>query len=350
MKTGLKISTIATLAAMLSAAPAFALSINVGGQGGLLSVDPNSSGINATVDAGNLLGGSGGNNGGGLVSVGGDGSGSLVSLGGSGGGSLASVGGTGDGTGSLVNVGSGSGGTVNVDLGGSNGLGLGTGPITSSVNLGGGTPEATVLANLFGDPNGGPTAAVNLNTGGSDGLLTGIPVVGDIGDTSLIIDLFGPGGNGTGGTGGTGGNGGGGYGGNGGNGGNGGTGGPGGNGGAGGIGSGANVRVASTDLRASAGGQCFTPTEAQVDHLATRHDYDANYFAQWGRVTQVKIVDLSICGDAAPRLQAKANISRLQKVFSGRDALRAIIAKQGAKPNSVIGADRNGGMLTIYTL
>lgn len=322
MKTGLKISTIATLAAMFAAAPAYALSVNVGGEGGLLNVDTSSSGVNATVDAGNLLGG------------------------GSGGG-FVSLGGPGDGTGSLVNVGPGSNGTVNVDLGGTDGLGLGQGPITGSVNLGGSTPDATVLANLFGDPNGGPTAAVDVNTGGADGLLTGIPVVGDIGDTSVILDLFGPGGNGAGGsgTGGNGGNGGGGTGGNGGAGGN------GGNGGAGGVGVGANVRIATADLRAGANaGGCFNPTDAQVERLASRHDYDQDYFAQWGAVTQVKVVDLSICGDAAPRLRAMANISKLQTVFSGSEALKAILARQGAKPNGVIGADRSGKMLTIYTL
>ena len=171
MRTGFRISAIATIAAMLATAPASALTLNLGGDGGLLGGD-----------------------------------GSLLGLGGSGSTTNATVnsGAPGNGSGgtdAVVNtglLGNDESPTATVDLGGSGGnrsllglFGSGDDPATANVDLGsatGGT-DGNVLLDLFG-PAGGvddPNARVTLGNGGDGSGVAGLGVLG--GGTGSYCDV-----------------------------------------------------------------------------------------------------------------------------------------------------------------
>ena len=308
MKTNLKLSTVALLAAMLTTLPATAAVINLGGDGnngGLVNLGgAGGSNTNALVDTGNLLGNSG-NNPNSNASTG------LLGTSGNPATATVNLGGTRTGSTGALNL----FGTGNDD------------PTTANVNLGGtgsGT-NGNVLLDLFGgDGNAAPNANVTL---GSPGNVAG---------NGTLIDLFG---NGTGGTNGS----------NGANGSNGGAiFGTGGNSGSGSttISSGG-IRVASLDTRT---GACFTPNAQQIAKLSARHVYGPATFSTWKGVASIKIVDVGVCNNAAASLTSQPNIDHLQSYLDGNAALRAGLGKAGHAPGDVVAVDRSGSDLVVYVM
>jgi len=332
VNTSLRLSSLAVIAAMLVATPAFAISLNLGGGGNnggsAVSVGGSNAGSGSTVsvDAGNLLGGTGG--------ASGD-NGKRINLGGTDTGSLLDLGGNGSGTDATVDVnlgGTGSNGTL-VDL-----FGNGDQPTTANVNLGGqdGT-NANVLLDLFGSGDN-PDAKVTLGNG--------TDAVAGLGGTdgSVIVDLFGNGGTGTGAgggdtssgtdafndngnTGGTGSSGGGLFGTS--------TGGTGG------------LKVASIDAK---GGACFTPNGDQMAKLVGRHIYNATTFSSWAHLGQMKIIDVGVCANAAASIKADANVAALQAKLASSPAIRAGLSSKGHSPGDVIAADASGNTLVLYVM
>ncbi len=322
MRTGFRISAIAVIAAMLATAPASALTLNLGGDDGLL----------------------GGN--GGLLGLGGAGSTTNATI-------NSGAAGTGSGgTDAVVNtdlLGGSNGSTATVDLGGSGGnrnllglFGSGDDPTTANLNLGdgGGGTNGNVLLDLFG-PAGGvdnPNASVTLGSNGGTGV-AGLNLLGGGtgGNGDVLLDLFGPGGgSGTGGGNGTGVSGGGTTG----------T-GLGGNGRLAGGSDGARLQVASIDKTT---GACFTPDATQAARLASRHNYDAQTFASWRGVANLKIVDIGVCPAAAPGLAARPNIGRLQAYIDTNATLKAGLARAGHSASEVVAVDKSGGTLVVYVM
>lgn len=305
-----RLSMIAMIAALAASGSAHAASINLGGNGGLLGGG----------NGGGLLGGGSGGSGSGLVGNNGGvlGTGLLGGNGGSSGGSTAGS--------ASVNLGGLFGGdgsdntAANVTLG-SGGLLGGDGSTTGSVTVGQG--NGSVLVDLFG--NGGNTgdAGLTLGLAGDQG---GVAPNGDV-----TLDLFGDGtDNGGGGSG-------------------------------GGVpptpgptteglfGPGATSTVETTaSLNPSLAKTCFTPNPRQVMQLVNRHPYGPNTFQSWAGASTVKVIDAGVCDQAAARIDAQANIGRLQQYITSNDQLRTQLAQWGHAPTDVIAVDRQGKTLLVY--
>ena len=226
------------------------------------------------------------------------------------------------------NGGGGNGSDVNaaVDLGtngGTNGtlLDLNGDPITADVNAG--DTNADALVDLFGS-DGGSDVNVTVGNGGTTGVAD-LSISGTDGGADVLIDLFGPGGSG------------GGIGGDGidgtGNSGN-------------GSASGSSTLVAS--IGSAAAGNCFAPSAKQLDTLSSRHDYSS--MTGWGRVANIKIVELGVCADAQDEIGADANIADLQNKIATSAKLRAALQSQGHSAADVIAVDKNDNTLVVYVI
>ena len=292
------LSLVALIAAVAASGPAQAASINIGGNGGLLG--GNNGGSGGLLGTGLLGGGSGNTGGNGNASV-------NVNLGGQG---LLGSGGSGDST-------------ASVNLGGL--FGGSSGDTSADVTLGGdgSSTNGNVLVDLFG--NGGDTgdAGLSLGLGAGQG---GANPTGNV-----TLDLFGDGsdtGSGTGG------------------------------GDTGGFtpgptteglfGPGATSVVNTASLNASVTKACFTPNPRQVMQLVNRHPYVPDTFQSWSGATTIKVIDANVCDPAAARIDAQANIGRLQQYITSDDQLRTQLAQWGHAPADVIAVDRQGKTLLVY--
>ncbi len=302
------------------------------------------------------------------------------------------------GDGPLVSIGSGGGGSgggvdagVDVNLGFSDGSG---GDGLDLDLLGRGGVDATVSADLFGSAGDGADVVVDLDSGDDGGGLDADVIVdlfgsgagtladadiglGDDADVDAAVrlgnvgedvakDLFGEGVGGLGDIGGIGGDGplielfGG----------SGGTttgsidaspdGGASGGGGIGGDGSSAagsasdrldRRLVANARADADVRTDCFSPDDAQIDHLLARNSYDAAVAASWSSAARVSIVPVEICPDARARLaaavDADANIGFMQSRVASVAAIRAAISPQYGF-DDVLAVDKRGDQLTVY--
>ena len=320
MKNAFKLSTIALLAAIIAAAPASAVSLNLGGNGPLLDVNGNGTDSEINVGTGDLLGGTGGGSGiNGLLDINGDDDSTtaLLDLNGTGSNGIIDF----DGSGDLIDL---TGNDEIVNLGGN------TAPTTARIGLGG--SNDALLLNLFGEDDA--SAALNLETAGIGGI-GGIG--GGTGDNDVVLDLFGTDGGGSG-------NGGAGAGGNGGEGGNGGMGLGGGN-----V-SGNGLLVASLDDNT----ECFMPSAAQIGNLVNRHAYTPATLSGWTNARNMKVVEVGLCNEAKARvaagLAADANIGRLQSHLNSIAVIRAGLNQRGHTPSDVIAIDKNGDTLIVYVI
>ena len=348
----LKLCAIALLTTAMTALPAYALSLNLGGEGPLVDLG-NDSNADATVsvDTGNLLGGnsSGGTNADATVDInlgdiGGDGSldsvidddgdGGLINLGGDAdlidlngnGDSVIDLGGDGNlldlgGTDSLVDL-------ADVDLGGSGNL-LDLGNDGDLLDLGNGP-----LLDLGTNPES--RALIEADLGGGDLL--------DFGETGGILDpggagnLLDLGGNGNG------------FGG--------GSGGPAIGNGAGGIdgGSGGGLLAsASTDAGVNAGADaCLTLDAAELDQLIQRHIYNRATFNSWASAQSLKIVEVDFCdvavADVAAAASGSANVASLQAFLAAQAKVNAGLQSKGYSAGDVIAADHSGEVLIVYVI
>ncbi len=298
MRNNLKISTIAVLAALLLTGTASAVTVTVGGNGGLLNLG---GGSGNTVDAGVNTGGGSGNDATLDVNLN-DPNAHTVAL-------------------DLGNTLSDGGTTATVDLGGTDR------PTSANVNLGGaGGTNGNVLLDLFGDGTDGTNAQVALNTGNSG--------VGGVGTDPVVLDLFGPGDDGAGGANGT----------------NGSDGSGGANGSNGGSG---NMTISSAGFRAVAAradGKCFAPNATQIDKLASRHVYGDATPNGWAGASRLRVIDVGLCKSAGVAIAGDANVDRLQSLVAGNAGLKASLGKSGRTPNDVIAVDKSGQTLTVYVM
>ena len=196
--------------------------------------------------------------------------------------------------------------------------------------------EAT--ARLFGGAGGGVEAGADLlyDSGG-------LPGTGLIGEIDPVITLFGgddgDGGPGTDGTQ---------------------TGSIGGGGGSGGDGitggktpgvvPGTRTRVAAT-AGAPVRTSCFTPDDGQIAHLLGRVTYDGSVTAAWRNATDVSVVPVNLCPDARGRLEAAldadANIGILQAAVAS-DARISASLRPAYEPDDVLSVDKAGNRLVVY--
>lgn len=305
MRNSTKLSAIAVLAAMLSAGPVMAATINLGGNGGLLDLGGNGGNSNTTVDA--TLGGTDADA---NVTVNGSGTNGLL-----GGNGLLGTDVFGSSQHTTADANLDNAGDANVDLFG------GDGDSNADVTLGNG--NTNILDDLFGiggvggagdNGDGTTTADVNLGLGNLLG--------GD--------DLFGnplPTPQGNGGTPG---------------GGNPGTGG--GVFGPGGSGNGAGVEVAALED----GAACFNPDAGQMGKLINRHAYTATSMGAWRGVTELKIVKIELCASAKSEIGASTNVAALQAYLAANPTFSARLQSKGYSPDDVIAVDRNGKTLIVY--
>lgn len=293
MNKSLKVSGIALLAALLVTPPASAVSINLGGDGGLVGGGSNSD-ATATVNT-NLLNDSG------------DDATARINLG------NGLLGSGSDPTAAEINL-----------------FGTGGQSTDANIMLGGGSDGAdgNVLLDLFGasPSSGGNTdARIALGTGGVG--------TGGVGGNDAALNLFGPA-DGTGAGDGTGK--------------------PGDN-NSGGIGSGnGGARTVGTVQIAAAtstpvGGKCFAPTAEQRARLVARHDYSQSTVG-WGQVGELKVIDVGLCSDAGASITSQANIAELQSYVSAHPEIKAGLDKLGRSPSEVIAGDKTGGTLTLYVM
>ena len=296
------LSGVAVAVLLLAVTPAAAVSINLGGSGGLLSTGSGSSDGNTSVNVNtgdnDLLGSS-------------------------------------DADGDITLLEGDDDANANLRLFGAPGNTRTNG--TAAVNLGD-ENEDDVFLDLFGSPTGGSnTASANLFGGGAGN-----------GGNDAALNLFGaPGGsngNGTdptqtGSTNGSGGN----------------SGedlfGPGGNGvqpvppainGA------SRVRVATIG---PVGGNCFSPDPGQIDNLLARTNYSMSQTSNWKSADNVNVVPINLCPDARTKvseaLEANANIEFLHSAVAG-DAKISGALNPNYDPDDVLAVDQSGEDLTVY--
>jgi hypothetical protein len=412
VKKHLRLSAIALMTTAMTAVPAYALSLNLGGDGPLVDLgDGNNADATVSVDTGTVLGSSGNNSNAGaaielnLGSIGADndnlgavidddGDGGLVNLGGKGdlidlsgtGDSLLDLGGDGDlldfGGGNLLDLGGGSSDHLDItdldlgdglllDLGGvdlDGGL-LDLGETGSILDLGsnenlldlGGQSEdlvaldlgnTTIDADLNIDGGEEPLAEVNITTG-SDGVAgTGVlPNTGgnaSVGGDSAASVTISTGEGAEG---------------------NGGSGGSGGNGSTGGNGNGAPGSNATGGPAIGTGGpgsgssladltggsdRCLTLDAAQLDELIQRHAYTRETFNSWASARSLKVVPVAFCDaeidEVAAAAGESANVARLQAFLAAQAKVRAGLQSRGYSPGDVIAADHSGDVLTVYVI
>lgn len=286
MHRSLKVSGAALMVALLATLPASAVSINLGGDGGLLGGGTDG-GATATVNTG-------------LLNDSGDAA-ARVDLG------NGLLGSDSDPT------------TANVDL-----FGVGDQPTNANVTLGGGADgtNGDVLLDLFGNgasSGSDSNARIALGTGGAG--------TGDSGNAAAL-DLFGPA-DGTGAGDGTSASGAGG----------------GASGSARTVGT---VQIAAVG-NIQGVGNCFTPSAEQQAKLVARHDY-AQSTASWGGIGQLKVVDVGLCSSAGASIVRESNIGRLQAYVTAHPEIRSGLDKLGRSPSEVIAGDKNGDTLTLYVM
>lgn len=327
MKTHTVFAGVALATLMLATAPAGAVSLNLGGSGGLVSLggsgdsEPAGSGIDADVDVDvdadlglDVLDGGGDGDGDAVLGLFGSGK-PLI---GTGGDNLVTID-TEDDTKPLVTL----FGSPDEGLLGDQGL---------EVELLEEDRDDEVFIRLFGTGEGETTAGIDL---GGDG--TGL------GDDAALIELFGSSSSRAGG----------------------GAGGPdaGGNGAGGGIGAssdggggGDGILIRSTTRvatvgRASARGACFSPDQAQIAHLLGRSSYQPGDVAAWQGAASISVVPVNLCPDAKARLDAAldadANIGNLRMAVASHTALRSEL-DPSYTPDDVLAVDRSGEALTVY--
>jgi hypothetical protein len=306
-----------------------ALDLNLGGSGGLVTIDTSSSGVGVSVGGGgdsspaasvgvgqgsspndNLvsadlnLGGSGdsGSSGGNLLGGGGSG-------GSSGGGLLGGSGGSGGSDGGLLGTGllANNGGSGGSSGGGILGTGLGS-------NANGGLLGTGINTNLdlFGDGGLGVNLGVGVGTGGITPCLINCGGGNPNGPTNIYITLFG---------------------------------GNGGNGGGGGSGSGGgNTQLASL---APMGGKCFTPNNQQISHLVQSRDY--SNAASFRRAGQVQVIPVNLCKTARAKINnILANDGNVAMLRSALSSHRGVMNAVGGDVGSILAAQKNGSTLTVY--
>jgi hypothetical protein len=408
-----RLPAIALMTTAMTAVPAYALSLNLGGDGPLVDLgNSNNADATVSVDTGSVFrDGDGGTDAGATIDVNlgsigadndnlgsiidDDGDGGLINLGGND--ALIDLGGNGD---SLIDLGGDGdllefGGGDLLDLGGSGDLvdladlDLGDGPLldlggidldgdlldlgeTGSIiefggdggllDLGGSSDDlvaldfgnTTIDADVNLDDGEAPLAEVTITTGGD-----GVAGSGVLPNTSGSATVGGDGaasvGNSTGDGSGNG------------NGGNGGSGGSGGHGAGGGNGSGSGDPVNGTGGQgggsgggstlsglAGAGDDCLTLTEAQLEELVRRHAYTRETFNSWAGARSLKVVPVEFCdaemAEVAATVGASDNVARLQAFLAAQSKVRAGLQSRGYSSGDVIAADHSGEVLTVYVI
>ncbi len=71
-------------------------------------------------------------------------------------------------------------------------------------------------------------------------------------------------------------------------------------------------------------------------------------FDSWTGASTIKVIHAGVCGPAAARIDAEANIGRLQTYIGDNPQLRSQLAQWGHAPTDVIAVDRQGKTLLVY--
>lgn len=111
---------------------------------------------------------------------------------------------------------------------------------------------------------------------------------------------------------------------------------------------GSTVRVATAPTGSV---DCFSPDQGQIAYLLARKAYSAEVTAQWDGAEQVRLVPINLCEDARARLDAAlaadANIGILHSAVAA-DAKLSAALDPNYQPDDVLAVDQSGEDLTVY--
>lgn len=98
-------------------------------------------------------------------------------------------------------------------------------------------------------------------------------------------------------------------------------------------------------------GACFAPDAGQIANLQGRATYDGSVTASWQNATHVSIVPIELCPDARDRLAAALaadpNIGKLHAAIAA-DARLSGSLEPSYEPGDVLAVDSAGNRLTVY--
>lgn len=110
------------------------------------------------------------------------------------------------------------------------------------------------------------------------------------------------------------------------------------------------TRVA-TNANVRAGSACFSPDAQQIAHLRSRVTYSGELAASWKSAASINIVPINLCPEAKQRLaaaiDADANIDYLQSAVAADARLNASL-DPSYDPEDVLAVDQAGEDLTVY--
>lgn len=112
----------------------------------------------------------------------------------------------------------------------------------------------------------------------------------------------------------------------------------------------ATTRIAA-NAAAQARASCFSPDDEQIAYLRGRATYDGSVAATWKSAANISIVPINLCPDAKARLaaavEADANIQYLQAAVAADPRLKSSL-RPSYDPDDVLAVDKAGDGLTVY--
>lgn len=113
----------------------------------------------------------------------------------------------------------------------------------------------------------------------------------------------------------------------------------------------AGTRIAATGGGSARGGGCFSPNQAQIAHLLGRSDYEPADVAGWQQAERVSLVPINLCADAKARLDAALaadpDIEYLRSAVAEDPTLSSQLDPSYA-PDDVLAVDQSGEEVTVY--
>jgi hypothetical protein len=96
---------------------------------------------------------------------------------------------------------------------------------------------------------------------------------------------------------------------------------------------------------------CFSPNQAQIEHLLGRKQYSVDVATEWRSAEEVRVVPINLCPGARTRLEAAleadANLNTLHAAVAANDQITAAIEPNYA-PDDVLAVDQSGEDLSVY--
>jgi hypothetical protein len=109
--------------------------------------------------------------------------------------------------------------------------------------------------------------------------------------------------------------------------------------------------AAAGTARIRANASCFSPTDEQIAHLLSRNSYSSGVASSWQRASKVSLVSIELCPEARARLaaalEASASIDVMQRAVATSPLITAELAPR-YQADDVLAVDQSGEQLTVY--